>query len=147
MIRDYPRLKYAGAHLKDERLKAQDIKMRLKIILLQTLLIWSAFCVLAVGIGCVKHRLTWEVFFLKVLRGHTLFPWRSFLITFGILLFFFLFFAGFMSYYHIFGTSEVGQDVLYETLKSIRTGLTIGTLTTLVMLPFARDFRSDGGVF
>jgi peptide/nickel transport system permease protein len=31
----------------------------------------------------------------------------------------------------------VGQDVLYLALKSIRTGLIIGTLTTLVMLPFA----------
>jgi peptide/nickel transport system permease protein len=31
----------------------------------------------------------------------------------------------------------VGQDVFYQVLKSIRTGLVIGTLTTLVMLPFA----------
>jgi ABC-type dipeptide/oligopeptide/nickel transport system permease subunit len=36
-----------------------------------------------------------------------------------------------------FGTDKVGQDVLYLTLKSIRTGLVIGTITTLVMLPFA----------
>jgi peptide/nickel transport system permease protein len=39
--------------------------------------------------------------------------------------------------YHVFGTDKVGQDVLYQALKSIRTGLVIGTLTTLVMLPFA----------
>ena len=39
--------------------------------------------------------------------------------------------------YHIFGTDKVGQDVFYQTIKSIRTGLVIGTLTTLVMLPFA----------
>jgi peptide/nickel transport system permease protein len=32
---------------------------------------------------------------------------------------------------------KVGQDVLYLTLKSIRTGLLIGTLTTLIMLPAA----------
>jgi peptide/nickel transport system permease protein len=31
----------------------------------------------------------------------------------------------------------VGQDVLYLALKSIRTALVIGTITTLVMLPFA----------
>ena len=41
------------------------------------------------------------------------------------------------SAYHILGTDKVGQDVLYLSLKSIRTGLVIGTLTTLVMLPFA----------
>ena len=38
---------------------------------------------------------------------------------------------------HPFGTDKVGQDVLYLSLKSIRTGLVIGTLTTLVMLPAA----------
>jgi peptide/nickel transport system permease protein len=41
------------------------------------------------------------------------------------------------STYHVLGTDKVGQDVFYQTLKSIRTGLVIGTLTTLVMLPFA----------
>lgn len=39
--------------------------------------------------------------------------------------------------YHLLGTDKTGADVFYETLKSIRTGLIIGTLTTLVMLPFA----------
>ena len=39
--------------------------------------------------------------------------------------------------YHVLGTDKVGQDVLYLSLKSIRTGLVIGTVTTLVMLPFA----------
>ena len=39
--------------------------------------------------------------------------------------------------YHVLGTDKVGQDVFYQALKSIRTGLVIGTLTTLVMLPFA----------
>ena len=43
--------------------------------------------------------------------------------------------------YHVFGTDKVGQDVLYQTLKSIRTALIIGTLTTLVMLPFAVGAR------
>jgi peptide/nickel transport system permease protein len=37
----------------------------------------------------------------------------------------------------VLGTDKVGQDVFYLTLKSIRTGLVIGTLTTLIMLPFA----------
>jgi ABC-type dipeptide/oligopeptide/nickel transport system permease subunit len=38
---------------------------------------------------------------------------------------------------HVFGTDKVGQDVLYLTLKSVRTGILIGTLTTLIMLPAA----------
>ena len=39
--------------------------------------------------------------------------------------------------YHVLGTDKVGQDVLYLSLKSIRTGLLLGTLTTLIMLPAA----------
>jgi peptide/nickel transport system permease protein len=39
--------------------------------------------------------------------------------------------------YHIFGTDKTGQDVLYIALKSVRTGLIIGTLTTLIVTPFA----------
>lgn len=39
--------------------------------------------------------------------------------------------------YHVFGTDKVGQDVLYLTLKSVRTALVIGVLTTMVTLPIA----------
>jgi len=39
--------------------------------------------------------------------------------------------------YHVFGTDKVGGDVFYATLKSIRTGVLIGTLSTLVTLPLA----------
>jgi peptide/nickel transport system permease protein len=49
--------------------------------------------------------------------------------------------------YHVFGTDKVGQDVLYLTLKSIRTGLVIGTVTTLVMLPFAVALGIMAGYF
>ena len=50
-------------------------------------------------------------------------------------------------YYHVFGTDKVGQDVLYQAIKSIRTGLVIGTLTTLVMLPFAIMMGLMAGYF
>src|SRR5699024_2094541 len=44
-------------------------------------------------------------------------------------------------------TDEICQDVLFESLKSIRTGVLIGTLTTLVMLPFALLFGPMAGYF
>jgi peptide/nickel transport system permease protein len=50
-------------------------------------------------------------------------------------------------HYHILGTDKVGQDVLYLAIKSIRTGLVIGTLTTLVMLPFAVMLGIAAGYF
>jgi peptide/nickel transport system permease protein len=50
-------------------------------------------------------------------------------------------------HYHVLGTDKVGQDVFYLTLKSIRTGLVIGTITTLVMLPFALSLGIMAGYF
>lgn len=37
--------------------------------------------------------------------------------------------------FHVFGTDKVGQDVLYQVLKSLRTALVIGLVPTLVTLP------------
>jgi peptide/nickel transport system permease protein len=39
--------------------------------------------------------------------------------------------------YHVFGTDRVGNDLLYLVLRSIRTALVIGTMSTLVTLPLA----------
>ena len=40
------------------------------------------------------------------------------------------------SKYHVFGTGQVGQDVLYGALKGCRVGLVVGILTTLIALGF-----------
>jgi peptide/nickel transport system permease protein len=80
-------------------------------------------------------------------RGETPAPWRAVLTTL-----FAVFVAGGAAAalavnYHVLGTDKVGQDVLYLTLKSIRTALVIGTLTTLVMLPFALALGIAAGYF
>jgi peptide/nickel transport system permease protein len=49
--------------------------------------------------------------------------------------------------YHVLGTDKVGQDVLYLSLKSIRTGLIIGSVTTLVTLPLALFLGVAAGYF
>ena len=49
--------------------------------------------------------------------------------------------------YHILGTSQIGQDIFYEGVKSIRTGLMIGTLTTLFILPFSLFLGTVSGYF
>jgi peptide/nickel transport system permease protein len=51
------------------------------------------------------------------------------------------------SYYHVLGTDKVGEDVFYQAIKSIRTGLVIGSLTTLIMLPLALVFGILAGFF
>jgi len=49
--------------------------------------------------------------------------------------------------YHILGTDKTGQDVFLAALKSVRTGLIIGTLTTLIVTPFAILFGVLAGYF
>ena len=47
---------------------------------------------------------------------------------------------------HIFGTDQVGRDVLFRALKGCRVGLIVGTLTTLIATPIAILFGIDSKV-
>jgi len=49
--------------------------------------------------------------------------------------------------WHVLGTDMTGQDVLYITLKGVRTGLIVGGLTTLIAVPFAIFFGVVAGFF
>lgn len=51
------------------------------------------------------------------------------------------------SHYHVFGTDKVGEDVLYQCIKSVRTGLMMGVLTTLATLPLALVLGIMAGYF
>lgn len=55
--------------------------------------------------------------------------------------------AHLIQHYHIFGTDKIGEDVFYASLKSIRTGLIIGTLATILTLPFAIILGAMAGYF
>ncbi|MFI4938616.1 MAG: ABC transporter permease, partial [Candidatus Berkiellales bacterium] len=147
VVREYPRLTYAGITIKDQAEHRADILHRLFVIMLKSILLSAALSVLLMLIGCARHHLSWEAFFAKVLKGQTDYPWRSFLLFIWLMISLMVFIHDFMPVYHIFGTNQVGEDVLYQTLKSIRTGLIIGTLTTLVMLPFAVLFGMMAGYF
>ena len=74
-------------------------------------------------------------------------PWRTGLITLALMLVLSFVAAELAAKYHILGTDKVGEDVFYQSLKSIRTGLVIGTLTTLVMLPAAVILGIMAGYF
>ncbi len=49
--------------------------------------------------------------------------------------------------YHVLGTDRTGNDVLYMTIKSIRTAFVIGSLATIATLPFALAFGIAAGYF
>ncbi len=48
---------------------------------------------------------------------------------------------------HLLGTDRIGKDVLWLSLKSIRTGIIIGLLTTLIAIPFALVMGVVAGYF
>ncbi len=79
----------------------------------------------------------WGLALRDLATGRTQLPWRTGLLTLGVILVLGAITAELAVKYHVLGTDKVGEDVLYQALKSIRTGLVIGTLTTLVMLPAA----------
>ena len=143
--REYPRLKFGAAHLADPGNAQFDIATRVLWSAMQALavlaLLMAAFVALTRGKASFHERLG------ALLRGATEIPWRSIGATVGIVLFALAAVFNLATQYHIFGTDQVGQDVFYRSLKSVRTGLVIGTLTTLVMLPFALLFGIMAGYF
>ena len=52
-----------------------------------------------------------------------------------------------MGSYHVFGTDRTGNDVLVQTLKSVRTAFVIGMLSTLATLPIAVTLGILAGYF
>jgi len=147
MSREYPRLVYGGAHLNnpDDRLK--DIFAKSIVSIFTGLVIWLILCVILIAILARTCHQPFKEQLQKIIRQKTPVPWHTILITSGIILLFFSWSYHLSHYYHIFGTDKVGQDVFYQAVKSIRTGLMIGTLTTLVMLPFALMMGIMAGYF
>lgn len=144
--REYPRLLYGGAHLKNEAERSGDIVSRAGTATLTGLVFWL---LLVGGFLLIwrKSEEPWSQATGRLVRGEGDIPWRTILITVGILIVLATN-AGYLSlFYHVLGTDQAGQDVFYKSLKSIRTGLVIGTLTTLVMLPFAALFGIMAGYF
>jgi len=136
--RDYPRLTFAGKDLKDpEKDKAADIALRTFVAVLEAVALWwLVFLILSAVLSRRKQSAVADTA-KAILANKTEIPWLAMLVTSGVMLFLLMFTLNLAGEYHILGTDKVGQDVLYLAVKSIRTGLVIGTLTTLVMLPFA----------
>ncbi len=133
----YPRLKYGAAHLNDpEQEKFWDITGKVLVGFTQ-----GAGCVLLfIGLlwGGVKQKRS------RLFEHETV---RALLLVVFILVSGFYTLVYLAGYYHVLGTDKVGEDVFYQSLKSIRTGLVIGSLTTMIMLPLAVLFGILAGFF
>ena len=146
--RVFPRLRHGGAHLKDPQADwGRDVVLKAFRGLAFGLLFWF---VAVLGVCAVLARSpdssiesTWR----EAWAGRTAVPWRAVFCAFGLMCVLIGPVVALAPYYHVLGTDKVGQDVLYQALKSIRTGLVIGTLATLVMLPFALVLGLMAGYF
>jgi peptide/nickel transport system permease protein len=138
-VRETPRLQFGGAQLADpEKDWARDVFLRTATGLgwgmLASLIVAG---LLALVLSMIRRCSLIHAFSRLWQPRKTDLAWRSLLVTTTLLLLAAGVMASLAGGYHLLGTDKVGQDVLYQTLKSIRTGLLIGTLTTLVTLPLA----------
>ena len=145
--RDFPRLRYGGAHLADPAERDRDVLVRGAAAVALALFLWAAVAGSLVAVvgrrGGAGFRSAWR----SVWTGRTDLPWRALLLTLAPLTLFVVIGVALGTRYHLLGTDKVGQDVLYLALKGIRTGLVIGTLSTLIMLPFAVVLGTMAGYF
>ena len=134
-VREFPRLKHGGSHLgerADEVLA--DVGFTAFRLAILAFLIWLALAAMvAARVNITVDGSGWQ----KIWRGETMFAWNAVLATLGLILIVVVPLFYLSGQYHVFGTDKVGQDVLYQILKSVRTALIIGLVTTLVMLPLA----------
>jgi peptide/nickel transport system permease protein len=147
-VRHFPRLRHGGAHLTDpDNQYAGDVAKRALGGAVGGLLaaLVAALALTAVltehGKGTLRD--TWAA----IADRQTVVPWRAMLITFGLLSVFAGIAAGLASGYHVLGTDRTGNDVLIQAIKSVRTAIVIGSLTTLATLPLALSLGLMAGYF
>ena len=146
--REYPRLNWGGKHLDDPATEKNADIFKLAIIgTIKAIITWVVLILLLCVILVLKTKNSFSSVFKTIFRGDTDIPWRTAVITLAILLLVLLIGSEWATKYHVLGTDKVGEDVLYQALKSIRTGVVIGTLTTLLMLPFAIVLGIMAGYF
>lgn len=129
--RDFPRLEQGALHLQQLEQHHYDLTQLLAWTALMSLLIF-----LFIGGVCrLGHKKQPD------------FPWRSLWLSLSLLLTVIATILIYSRFYYLLGTDRSGNDVVFQALKSIRTALVIGTLTTLAMLPPALGFGIAAGYF
>ncbi|ARU31643.1 peptide ABC transporter permease [Sulfuriferula sp. AH1] len=148
VLRDYPRLQFGGAQLlHPQRDKRADIVQRVVRGSAIGLLLSALLAALIALMLVTRRRCSLNELLQQLLSEDNRLPWRTALLTVTVLSIIVAVMVELAAAYHVFGTDKIGQDVLYSSLKSIRTGLLIGTLTTLIMLPFAVLLGISAGYF
>ena len=147
-VRDFPRLQFGGKHLTvPESEWGADVAQRS----LRGLAGAALVALLAGTLLVVRQARVWRVGGSAALgalwRGEVAFPVRAVGGTFLALALLVGWVAALWPHYHVMGTDQTGNDVLFLALKSIRTAVVIGSLATLSTIPLAVVFGILAGYF
>jgi len=133
----YLPLKHVATYLKPEQGMTSDVVIKS---------ITALIIALAIGFFLIILHLFWlkrhqsssiKDIIKSILQGNSQLPWRWGYGTFLLLLTISIWLYYLNLSYHVLGTDKVGGDVLFNSLKSIRTGVLIGVLTTIATLPIS----------
>jgi len=128
--RDFAPLKYAGLDLSHPSEKWPDI---------------LAKSIVPLALGLLLSGLLIGLQWLFLRRGAL--PWQASWITQAVIVCSAVWLVDISKHYHVLGTDKGGTDVLFQSLKGIRTAVLLGTLATLVMLPIAVTLGIMAGYF
>jgi peptide/nickel transport system permease protein len=128
--RDFPLLDHGGHHLAQPEDRGADVLVKS----VQALLLGLLISALLVGP---------QWYFLR----RSALPWNASWATQVIVICAGVWLVVISRYYHVLGTDLGGTDVAYQSIKGVRTGVLLGTLATLIMLPIAVTLGVMAGYF
>ena len=136
--RGFPRLKYGGAHLANPDVEwSGDVAALTLAGLAGGFLVALAVTLLTAYVVRDAHGGTVRGALRDIVADRTHLPFRAPLLTFAVVCLLAGPVIALSGTYHVLGTDRTGNDVLYQSLKSVRTAFVIGTLATVATLPFA----------
>ena len=143
-----PRLKHGGAHLSDpDHQWAADLASRVGTGLALGVALAVACALALFGLLARARHAGFGETAASVWRKEGDIPWRAGLWTLVIMATLCGVTVSLMGAYHVFGTDTTGNDVLYQSLKCIRTAFVIGSLSTIATLPLAVVLGIMAGYF
>ncbi len=146
--RVFPRLRHGGAHLADPQAdRWRDVATKSFRGLALALLLWFVTAIAVAAMTARSLGSGIETAWREIWGGRAPLQWRAVLCALGAVLVVAGPVAALAPHYHVLGTDKVGQDVLYLGLKSIRTGVIIGSGSLLLALPLAVLLGTAAGYF
>ena len=148
-VRDYPRLKFGGAHLGDPKAERFADCLMLSLRALGESVLLNALLWMIIWVWSKRQHpmLSWQEHSQRLVSPGFTWPLKTAALSFFLISTAIVWVITLSGQYHVLGTDQTGNSVLLLALKSIRTAFVIGTLTTLVIMPLALTLGITAGFF